>query len=112
MAGVDWMVLIGNAPGSPEDEHACNATFKITLEVPSQLVALLNMPVVEEKLNGDLKIVSYKKSPIMSTYLVAAVVGFFDYVEDHTPDGIEVRVYCQVGKSNQGKFALGVVVKY
>ncbi|GJV78999.1 cellulose synthase A catalytic subunit 2 [UDP-forming]-like protein [Tanacetum coccineum] len=29
------------------DEHACNATFKITLEVPSQLVALLNMSVVE-----------------------------------------------------------------
>ncbi|GJR49580.1 clathrin heavy chain 2 [Tanacetum coccineum] len=84
-----WLVLIGNAPSSPEsiiyarscfpcwDEHACNATFKITLEVPSQLVALLNMPVVEEKLNGDLKIVSYQESPIMSTYLVAAVVGFF-----------------------------------
>lgn len=63
------------------------ATFKITLEVPTDLVALSNMPIVEEKVNGNLKIVSYQESPIMSTYLVAFVVGLFDYVEDHTSDG-------------------------
>lgn len=45
------------------------------------------MPVMEEKVNGNLKIVSYQESPIMSTYLVAIVVGLFDYVEDHTSDG-------------------------
>ncbi|GFQ02617.1 aminopeptidase m1 [Phtheirospermum japonicum] len=93
------------------DEPACKATFKITLEVPSKLVALSNMPVIEEKLNGNLKTVYYQESPIMSTYLVAVVVGLFDYVEDHTPDGIIVRVYCQVGKVSQGKFALDVAVK-
>ena len=63
------------------------ATFKITLDVPSELVALSNMPVVEEKIDGNLKTVSYQESPIMSTYLVAVVVGLFDYVEDHTSDG-------------------------
>lgn len=55
--------------------------------MPSDLVALSNMPVVDEKVNGSLKTVSYQESPIMSTYLVAAVVGLFDYVEDSTPDG-------------------------
>lgn len=93
------------------DEPACKATFKITLDVPSDLIALSNMPVIEEKPNGHLKTVSYQESPIMSTYLVAVVIGLFDYVEDHTPDGIKVRVYCQVGKANQGKFALDVAVK-
>ena len=63
------------------------ATFKITLDVPSQLVALSNMPIIEEKVHGDLKIVSYQESPIMSTYLVAIVVGLFDYVEHLTSDG-------------------------
>ncbi|XP_002516101.2 aminopeptidase M1 [Ricinus communis] len=93
------------------DEPACKAKFKITLDVPTELVALSNMPVVEEKVNGPLKIVSYQETPIMSTYLVAIVVGLFDYVEDHTSDGIKVRVYCQVGKANQGRFALHVAVK-
>ncbi|KAL5559485.1 hypothetical protein UlMin_035696 [Ulmus minor] len=94
------------------DEPAFKATFKITLDVPSELVALSNMPIVEEKVDGhDLKTVSYQESPIMSTYLVAIVVGLFDYVEDHTSDGVKVRVYCQVGKTNQGKFALHVAVK-
>nr|GMC49388.1 aminopeptidase M1 [Ipomoea batatas] len=93
------------------DEPSFKATFKMTLEVPSELVALSNMPVIEDKSNGDTKIVCYQESPIMSTYLVAIVVGLFDYVEDHTPDGIPVRVYCQVGKANQGKFALDVAVK-
>ncbi|XP_014500942.1 aminopeptidase M1 [Vigna radiata var. radiata] len=93
------------------DEPACKATFKITLDVPSELVALSNMPVAEEITNGNLKTVSYEESPIMSTYLVAVVVGLFDYVEDHTLDGVKVRVYGQVGKANQGKFALDVAVK-
>ncbi|XP_010432617.1 PREDICTED: aminopeptidase M1-like [Camelina sativa] len=93
------------------DEPACKATFKITLEVPADLVALSNMPVMEEKLNGIVKIVSYQESPIMSTYLVAIVVGLFDYVEDHTSDGVKVRVYCQVGKADQGRFALHVGAK-
>ncbi|EXB57658.1 Puromycin-sensitive aminopeptidase [Morus notabilis] len=93
------------------DEPACKATFKITLDVPSDLASLSNMPAIEEKVDGHLKTVSYQESPIMSTYLVAIVVGLFDYVEDHTSDGIKVRVYGQVGKANQGKFALHVAVK-
>ncbi|XP_056167082.1 aminopeptidase M1-like isoform X7 [Syzygium oleosum] len=93
------------------DEPACKATFKITLDVPSDLVALSNMPIVDEKVQGHVKTIFYQESPIMSTYLVAVVVGFFDYVEDHTSDGVKVRVYCQVGKKNQGKFALRVAVK-
>ncbi|GMY28909.1 aminopeptidase M1-like [Fagus crenata] len=93
------------------DEPACKAVFEITLDVPSELVALSNMPIIKEKVVGHLKTVSYQKSPIMSTYLVAIVVGLFDYVEDHTSDGVKVRVYCQVGKANQGKFALDVAVR-
>ncbi|XP_072959733.1 aminopeptidase M1-A-like isoform X2 [Typha angustifolia] len=93
------------------DEPAFKATFKITLEVPSELVALSNMPVIEEKLDGPIKILSFQESPIMSTYLVAVVVGLFDYIEALTSDGTNIRVYCQVGKSNQGKFALDVAVK-
>ena len=71
------------------------ATFKITLDVPSELVALSNMPIIEEKVEGHLKTVSYQESPIMSTYLAAVVVGLFDYVEDYTSDGKIIHyVHC------------------
>ena len=46
------------------------------------------MPVSEEKVHGNLKTVHFEESILMSTYLVAFVVGLFDYVEDITEDGI------------------------
>ncbi|XP_062191811.1 aminopeptidase M1-B-like [Phragmites australis] len=93
------------------DEPAFKAKFKLTLEVPSELVALSNMPVVSETANGPIKTIYYEESPLMSTYLVAIVVGLFDYIESSTLEGTKVRVYTQVGKINQGKFALDVAVK-
>ncbi|XP_057771207.1 aminopeptidase M1-like isoform X2 [Salvia miltiorrhiza] len=94
------------------DEPALKATFKITLEnIPSELTALSNMPVSEEKVHGHLKTVHFEESILMSTYLVAIVVGLFDYIEDTTDDGIKVRSYCPVGKSDKGKFALDIAMK-
>jgi hypothetical protein len=63
------------------------AKFKLTLEVPSDLVALSNMPVVKETVSGPTKTVYYEESPLMSTYLVAIVVGLFDYIESSTSEG-------------------------
>ncbi|KAK6157012.1 hypothetical protein DH2020_011260 [Rehmannia glutinosa] len=59
---------------------------------------------------GLLKTVHFEESVLMSTYLVAIVVGLFDYVEGITDDGIKVRAYCPVGKSEKGKFALNIAV--
>ncbi|XBI80918.1 hypothetical protein VPH35_089937 [Triticum aestivum] len=93
------------------DEPAFKAKFKLTLEVPSELVALSNMPVANATFAGPIKTVRYHESPPMSTYLVAIVVGLFEYVEGMTTKGMRVHVYTQTGKSNQGKFALDVGVK-
>ena len=41
-------------------------------------------------MDGHQKTVSYQESPIMSTYLVEVVIGLFDYVEDHTSDGMVI----------------------
>ena len=56
----------------------------------------------------SLKVVKYASTPVMSTYLVAFVVGEFDFVEGKDTDGVTIRVYTQKGKAVQGQFALEV----
>lgn len=94
------------------DEPAIKATYDITLIIPENRVGLSNMPVVqEEKIDNGLKRLKFDTSPIMSTYLVAVVVGEYDYVEGRSSDGVLVRVYTPVGKKEQGLFALEVTTK-
>lgn len=70
------------------------------------------MPVVsEQNVENDLRSIRFDTTPVMSTYLVAAVVGEYDYVEAKSKDGVLVRVYTPVGKKNQGLFALDVAIK-
>ena len=54
------------------------------------------------------KVVSFATSPVMSTYLLAFIVGEFDYVEGKSGDGVDVRVYTPVGKKELGQYALEV----
>ena len=55
---------------------------------------------------------TFARTPIMSTYLLAFVVGEFDYVEQQDANGVLVRVYTPVGKANQGQFALDVSLSW
>ena len=64
--------------------------------------------MIDSKEEGDLKRVTFARSPIMSTYLLAFIVGEFDYVEETDANGLLVRVYTPVGKAEQGRFALDV----
>ncbi|XP_011182080.1 puromycin-sensitive aminopeptidase isoform X2 [Zeugodacus cucurbitae] len=94
------------------DEPAIKATFDIALIVPQDRVALSNMPEIqEEKLENNLRRIRFDRTPIMSTYLVAVVVGEYDYVEGKSEDGIIVRVFTPIGKKEQGLFALEVATK-
>ncbi|XP_033126346.1 puromycin-sensitive aminopeptidase-like [Anneissia japonica] len=96
------------------DEPAVKATFDIKLVVPKSKVALSNMNITEENphsTDGTLKEVTFARTPIMSTYLLAFIVGDFDYVEDTSSDGVLVRVYTPINKKEQGDFALHVAVK-
>ena len=89
------------------DEPAYKATFTLHLTASSHLTAVSNMPITESKpADGGLITHSFDKSPVMSSYLYAWVLGEFDKIEDKTSDGTLVRVYTPVGKSEQGRFAL------
>ena len=96
------------------DEPAVKATFDIVIVAPKDRVVLSNMPEIannEDPEDAQCKIVKFATSPIMSTYLVAIVVGEFDYIEDKTEEDITVRVYSPLGKKEQGRFALECAVR-
>ncbi|KAJ3041844.1 Aminopeptidase 2 mitochondrial [Rhizophlyctis rosea] len=104
------------------DEPNRKATFDVILNVPKDRVALSNMNVIEEKdveIDGkSLRSVKFDRTPIMSTYLLAFIVGELDYVEttanpkspaDAKP--IKCRVYTQKGQKELGRFALEVCAR-
>ena len=95
------------------DEPAAKATFIVTIIHPSTHTALSNMPGVTTPSTAHPKHLQtvFAESPIMSTYLLALIVGEFEYIEDTTSTGVKVRVYAVRGKQEQGRFALKVAVK-
>ncbi|CAM9020297.1 unnamed protein product [Wickerhamomyces anomalus] len=109
------------------DEPNLKATFSFSITVAEDYTALSNTPVLSSKVLDDgkkkgaveasgLKLVKFQKTPIMSTYLVAWIVGKLDYVESTTERSyngkkIPVRVYTSEGNSAKGKFGLEVATK-
>ncbi|KAJ3120602.1 Aminopeptidase 2 mitochondrial [Physocladia obscura] len=102
------------------DEPGLKATFSVTLVVDRSLVALSNMNEISSvdftNSAGKLvKSVTFAKTPVMSTYLVAFVVGDLEYISTvATPAApadaqpITVRVFTVKGLIDQGEFALEV----
>ena len=89
------------------DEPRRKASFTCSLTVPAHMTALSNMPERSTRAHADgTKRVTFMRSPRMSTYLLAFVVGEFDHVAGLTKNGVLVRVFCPPGKPQLGEFAL------
>jgi puromycin-sensitive aminopeptidase len=124
------------------DEPAHKAIFEVSLVIPESHTAISNtLPIEIKEHSAGYKIFSFAPTPIMSTYLLAFIVGEFEYVEgyvktdfpsvnkfsgprmreDEEPDhensftdsksGTQVRVFTTSGKKHQAKFALEVAMK-
>ena len=94
------------------DEPAQKAIFDVTLVFSDGYQAVSNTPIVEEsKPSPGLKSVRFGETPIMSTYLLAFVVGDLVSVEADAADGTTVGVWTTRGKENQAGFALDTSVK-
>lgn len=81
------------------DEPALKATFGVTLIADLNMTCLSNMDVasekeeISEKTGGKRKRVVFNNSPLMSTYLVAFIVGELNVYETNI-FRLPVRVYC------------------
>ncbi len=92
------------------DEPARKATFSVSITAPKDLVVLGNMDVAgEDGAAHGQRTVRFARTPVMSTYLVAWVIGELDSVHAKTKAGVDVRVWAPLGQAEkQGRFALDV----
>ncbi len=94
------------------DEPAQKAVFEVSLAVASDKTAISNTVTTGIKEHeAGYKIVSFSPSPKMSTYLLAFIVGDFEWIEKKTKRGVLVRVFTVPGRKEQGRFALECAVR-
>jgi puromycin-sensitive aminopeptidase len=89
------------------DEPDMKAVFGITLVVPDHLMAVSNGAEIERLPAGEGRVaVRFSDTMIMSTYLVAFIVGPFEASETIDVDGVPLRVISPKGKGHLVHFAL------
>ena len=81
------------------DEPEAKATFDLCLTAPANETVLANTPVASsEEISPKLNKVAFETTPVMSTYLLAFVMGEIHSVEAKTTDGIEMRTWATVAQ--------------
>ena len=95
------------------DEPSVKATFQVTLHIPQEMAAVSNTPIIAERDGAapGVKTVAFDTTPVMSTYLLAFVVGDLAQITKEAADGTVVGVWTTRGKERQGEFALDTSVK-
>ena len=89
------------------DEPSYKATFDLSATVPASQLAVSNMPVAgEEILPGGRKKVTFRTSPMMSSYLLFFAVGDFERLSAKGPGGVEVGIVSPAGSGEQARLAL------
>ena len=89
------------------DEPAFKASYGVTLIVPEDQFALSNGPEISSKSVGDgHKSVVFQDTMIMSTYLVAFIVGPFEATAPLDVDGVPLRIVHPIGKGHLADYAL------
>eukprot|EP01102_Stenamoeba_stenopodia_P021921 TRINITY_DN8960_c0_g1_i1.p1 TRINITY_DN8960_c0_g1~~TRINITY_DN8960_c0_g1_i1.p1 ORF type:complete len:824 (-),score=199.95 TRINITY_DN8960_c0_g1_i1:120-2591(-) len=94
------------------DEPQLKAPFAITIQAPDSLEVLSNMGgQTKFHPSEGYKVVTFEKTPKMSTYLVAFIVGDLEAVTKKDHRQRPVSVWTVKGKSNFAKFAVDFTVK-
>jgi|SRR3989344_1378214 len=93
------------------DEPDKKATFDLQLIIENDLKAISNMQIQSEQTENNKKIVKFKTTPVMSTYLLYIGIGNFEFTEDNYKN-IKIRIATTPGKGKNTKFALEHTKKY
>jgi len=94
------------------DEPNFKATFDITLTSHIDKTILSNTSVVKETINhsNKTKTLVFETTPKMSSYLVAFIVGDFDYIEG-TCNNILIRTYATPNNKSKLQLSLDICIR-
>ena len=94
------------------DEPAAKAEYDLTLITRPGITVLGNMPVKSEEENGDSLTTTFEKTPRMSSYLLAFVIGELHKKSTRTKSGVEVNVWATPAQNeNTLDFALDIATR-
>ena len=94
------------------DEPAAKAEYDLTLVTQTGITVLGNMPVKSEEENGDSLTTTFEKTPRMSSYLLAFVIGELHKKTARTKSGVEVNVWATPAQNeNTLDFALDIATR-
>jgi puromycin-sensitive aminopeptidase len=95
------------------DEPSFKATYKITAAIDPSLTAISNSPVSEDKVDpvSHKRVMHFAETPIMSSYLVALIVGPFKSTPVAVSEGVPVKVWCVADRTKLGSNAQLVAQK-
>ena len=94
------------------DEPAAKAEYDLTLVTRTGITVLGNMPVKSEEENGDSLTTMFEKTPRMSSYLLAFVIGELHKKTARTKSGVEVNVWATPAQNeNTLDFALDIATR-
>lgn len=94
------------------DEPAAKAEYDLTLVTQTGITVLGNMPAKSEEENGDSLTTTFEKTPRMSSYLLAFVIGELHKKSARTKSGVEVNVWATSAQNeNTLDFALDIAAR-
>ena len=94
------------------DEPAAKAEYDLTLVTRTGITVLGNMPVKSEEENDDSLTTTFEKTPRMSSYLLAFVIGELHKKSARTKSGVEVNVWATPAQNeNTLDFALDIATR-
>lgn len=94
------------------DEPEAKATFNLTLQHDTSEVALSNTEAIKQTTQDDRTTTQFATTPIMSTYLLAFVVGELAYKETKSKSGVTIRTYATKNQIEHTQFALDEAAQY
>ncbi|WP_164017648.1 M1 family metallopeptidase [Pyxidicoccus trucidator] len=92
------------------DEPAFKAKWALTVRVPPGLTVLGNAPVRKEEQDGGLQKVTFQETEVLSSYLIALVVGPLVGTAEQKVEGVPVRTWSLPEKAHLTRFGQDVAL--